>query len=132
MTRLIALGEVATINPGTPINFSAGELCSFVPMDAVNETTAEISKLHTRLYEEVAKGYTSFAENDVLLAKITPCMENGKCAIAHGLRNDDWFSRFIRQRFRTVVRGSSQILPEMGFISAIGACQRHVRWRSET
>ena len=37
---------------------------------------------------ELRKGsYTYFAENDILIAKITPCMENGKCAIATGLTN---------------------------------------------
>jgi|SRR5699024_4961215 len=34
-----------------------------------------------------SKGYTRFMEEDVLWAKITPCMQNGKCAIAKGLMN---------------------------------------------
>jgi hypothetical protein len=87
MTQLFALGEVATINPDTSIPFCADDLCSFVPMDAIDEATGEINRLATRPYKDVAKGYTSFIENDVLLAKITPCMENGKCALARGLRN---------------------------------------------
>ena len=41
----------------------------------------------TRPYSEVCKGFTYFAENDVLFAKITPCMENGKGGIAKGLLN---------------------------------------------
>lgn len=40
-----------------------------------------------RPYSEVKKGFTYFAENDVLFAKITPCMENGKGAVAEGLSN---------------------------------------------
>jgi type I restriction enzyme S subunit len=108
MTQLITLGEIATINPDTPIHIGVDELCSFVPMDAVEETTAEVSRFHTRPYKEVARGYTSFAENDVLLAKITPCMENGKCAIVRGLRNGIGFGS---TEFH-VVRGSPQILPE--------------------
>ena len=40
-----------------------------------------------RQYSEVRKGYTRFSEGDVLFAKITPCMENGKIAIAKGLTN---------------------------------------------
>jgi type I restriction enzyme S subunit len=38
-----------------------------------------------RPFEQVKRGYTYFEENDVLFAKITPCMENGKAAIARGL-----------------------------------------------
>ena len=38
-------------------------------------------------YDEVKTGFTYFAENDVLFAKITPCMENGKGAVAKGLHN---------------------------------------------
>jgi len=108
MTQMIALGDVAAINPDTSIRVGAGDLCSFVPMDAVDETTAEIDKLQTRPYKDVARGYTSFAENDVLLAKITPCMENGKCAIARGLRNDVGFGS---TEFH-VIRPSPQILSE--------------------
>ena len=40
-----------------------------------------------RQVAEVEKGYTYFQEGDVLFAKITPCMENGKCAIAKRLVN---------------------------------------------
>jgi type I restriction enzyme S subunit len=108
MTPIVALGEVAAINPDTSIHIGANDLCSFVPMDAVDETTAEIKKLSARPYNEVSRGYTSFAENDVLLAKITPCMENGKCAIARGLRNGVGFGS---TEFH-VIRGSAKVLPE--------------------
>lgn len=57
---------------------------SFVPMSAVSEN-GELFLSETRLYEEVKTGFTYFAEGDVLFAKITPCMENGKGAIALGL-----------------------------------------------
>ena len=40
-----------------------------------------------RSYHEVSKGFTYFAEGDVLFAKITPCMENGKGGVAKGLKN---------------------------------------------
>src|SRR6266404_6035218 len=108
MIQLFALGEVATINPDTSIPFCADDLCSFVPMDAIDEATAEINRLATRPYKDVAKGYTSLRENDVLLAKITPCMENGKCAIARGLRNGIGFGS---TEFH-FVRVSHHILPE--------------------
>lgn len=44
-----------------------------------------------RRYSEVCKGFTYFAENDVLFAKITPCMENGKGGVAKGLKNGAGF-----------------------------------------
>ena len=60
---------------------------SFVDMPAVSEK-GYIEKKTDKPYSEVRTGgYTYFAENDIILAKITPCMENGKCAIATGLTN---------------------------------------------
>jgi type I restriction enzyme, S subunit len=83
-------------------------LCSFVPMNAVDESTAEIQQSFVRKYKDVFKGYTQFVENDVLLAKITPCMENGKCAIARRLYNGVGFGS---SEFH-IIRASSKILPE--------------------
>lgn len=60
---------------------------SFVPMSAVDEHRGVINEAETRTFAEVAKGYTSFREHDVLFAKVTPCMENGKAAIARNLEN---------------------------------------------
>ena len=59
---------------------------TFIPMAAVSEN-GMVSLTETRLYEEVRTGFTYFAENDVLFAKITPCMENGKGAIIEKLNN---------------------------------------------
>jgi type I restriction enzyme S subunit len=56
-------------------------------MTAVNEVTGRIENPEVRLLGEVRKGYTYFRERDVLFAKITPCMENGKSAIAVNLVN---------------------------------------------
>lgn len=62
-------------------------LVSFVPMAAVDEHFGAITRRETRPYEAVSKGYTAFQSGDVLFAKITPCMENGKAAIADDLEN---------------------------------------------
>jgi type I restriction enzyme S subunit len=77
-------------------------------MEAVDDWSAQIVKPATRPFREVSKGYTSFAENDVLVAKITPCMENGKCAIARGLRDRIGFGS---TEFH-VLRASTRVLPE--------------------
>ena len=56
-------------------------------MAAVEAGTGSMDASQDRKYGEVRKGYTRFSEGDVLFAKITPCMENGKIAIAKGLTN---------------------------------------------
>lgn len=85
---LTKLGECCEINPKKSDEKRAQSelMVSFVPMTAVSEK-GEIDVSAERLYDEVKTGFTYFAEDDVLFAKITPCMENGKGAIARGLRN---------------------------------------------
>ena len=56
-------------------------------MAAVEAATGRMDATAVRRFGEVKKGYTVFREGDVLFAKITPCMENGKMAVARGLRN---------------------------------------------
>lgn len=60
---------------------------SFVPMAAVDGDSGTILQPQERQLKEVRRGYTSFIEGDVIFAKITPCMENGKAAIAQNLSN---------------------------------------------
>ena len=62
-------------------------LVSFVPMAEVDDISGLMRTSSIKKIGEVRKGYTYFADGDVVFAKITPCMENGKSAIARGLRN---------------------------------------------
>ena len=64
---------------------------SFIPMPCVSDIWGKITKKELRKLGEVKKGYTNFCEGDVLFAKITPCMENGKSAIVDKLENDIGF-----------------------------------------
>ena len=84
----VKLGEGCEINPKKAKDTRlADEIeVSFVSMPSVSEK-GEIDPSDIRKYEVVKKGFTYFAENDVLFAKITPCMENGKGAVAKGLMN---------------------------------------------
>lgn len=111
MPNTARLGEIAQINPATAFDFPDDELCTFVPMEAVDDVVAQITKPVTRRYREVVKGHTTFAENDVIVAKITPCMENGKCAIARNLGNKVGFGS---TEFH-VLRASKHVLPEWLF-----------------
>ena len=61
-------------------------LVSFIPMEAVGEE-GSLSLEQTRVLEDVIEGYTYVREEDVAVAKITPCFENGKAAIMRGLQN---------------------------------------------
>lgn len=84
---------------------------TFVPMSAVNESAGVIDKPEVRTFGDVAKGYTSFRERDVLFAKVTPCMENGKAAVAGQLVNGLGFGS---TEFH-VLRSTSAVLPEFVF-----------------
>jgi len=77
------LAKVADINPGRTKPESGGEV-SFLTMSDVSETGRVIGG-QIRKYQDVAKGFTSFIDNDVLVAKITPCFENGKGALVQNL-----------------------------------------------
>lgn len=83
----VSLLAVCTLNPKLEpdVRPAADAPVTFVPMAAVDERLAAITAPEVRPYAEVQKGYTPFAEGDVLFAKVTPCMENGKAAIASGL-----------------------------------------------
>ena len=85
----VTLGDAVQVNPGLPRNVRPGENTpiSFVPMAAVCEKAGSIASPEVRPFREVSQGFTLFADNDVLFAKITPCMENGKAAIARNLVN---------------------------------------------
>ena len=86
--ELADLCEVAELNPRLDKSAHTGNLMvSFVPMPRVEAGTGAIDVSQTRSLEEVKKGYTPFREGDVLFAKITPCMENGKMAVVPPLKN---------------------------------------------
>ena len=81
---LTTLGACCELNPKRPRNIDDELKVSFVPMPAISED-GKIDCSNIKTYKEVRKGFTYFAENDVIFAKITPCMENGKGAVAKGL-----------------------------------------------
>ena len=85
--ELKRLGDCCHINPRrSNVSLNENDLVSFVPMPAVNEN-GYIDGATDEEYGKVKKGFTYFENDDVLFAKITPCMENGKGAVAEGLTN---------------------------------------------
>ena len=76
------LTDIAELNPTLGKKLPAEELVSFVPMASLSAESASVETTQDRPYAEVAKGFTPFLDGDVLVAKITPCFENGKIAQA--------------------------------------------------
>lgn len=83
------ISEIACINPSkTEIkNVDENTLVSFIEMASVSNEGYIAEKVDKPLKDLKKGSYTYFAENDIIIAKITPCMENGKCAIATELTN---------------------------------------------
>lgn len=83
--KKIMLQEAVDINPKTVLPaLSDSEMVSFLPMPAIQEESLEYAEQKSS-FGKVKKGYTKFRDEDVLFAKITPCMENGKGCIVHNL-----------------------------------------------
>ena len=79
------LGTICAINPKTVFRgLTVDDEVSFVPMDAISDRLGRIERPERRVLAENI-GYTCFREGDLLWAKITPCMENGKSAVASNL-----------------------------------------------
>ncbi len=104
------LVDVAEVNPkkSEVREFSPETAVSFVPMAILNENNIRFVPAEVKPLQEVAGSYTYFRDSDVLVAKVTPCFENGKAGIARGLMNGIGFgsSEFY------VVRAGAEALPE--------------------
>lgn len=100
-----------TTNPSkNEIDLEEDDLVSFIPMEAVGEyggLTLETEKE----VSEIGSGYTYFKDEDVVVAKITPCFENGKGAIAKGLKNQTAFGTTELH----VLRVSKELNPDFLF-----------------
>jgi type I restriction enzyme S subunit len=87
-TEAVPMDSVVDFNPKPTRGSIPDDLAvSFVPMAAVEAGSGRLDPTQVRRYGEVKKGFTTFRDGDVLFAKITPCMENGKMAVARELRN---------------------------------------------
>ena len=83
------LEEVSELNPRIDKQSIDNDLeVTFLPMKNVEELSGKIDLSETKRFSELKrKSYTPFRDGDILFAKVTPCMENGKIAIAHDLKN---------------------------------------------
>lgn len=82
------LSAYVEINPSAVVaGLPADAVVGFLPMQAVSDGVTGEHAVAGRPLREVGKGYTPFVDGDILWAKITPCMENGKVCIVDGLPN---------------------------------------------
>ena len=102
----VPLEYFCEINPKTTYPLDINEI-SFIPMESVSEVYGEIINAQVGKAEN-SKGYTSFKEKDILWAKITPCMQNGKCAVANNLKEGYGFGS---TEFH-ILRANEKCLPE--------------------
>ncbi|QIX79396.1 restriction endonuclease [Serratia marcescens] len=108
---MVKLGDVCTINPRLPKNIDLEQEVTFLAMAAVSEK-GEISSQETRILHETKKGFTYFERGDVLLAKITPCFENGKATLTNSLNTQIGFGSTEFHVLRAI---PELILPEYIF-----------------
>ncbi|MCS6267909.1 MAG: restriction endonuclease subunit S [Vampirovibrio sp.] len=107
----VRLGEVSFINPKNTCDDSVE--FSFIPMNLVSKKFNEHPSFEKRLWKDIKKGFTHFANNDVVLAKITPCFENGKSGIMKDLLNGFGAGTTELYVFRGV---AGLVLPELVYI----------------
>jgi len=86
------ISEIGDLNPQIDkIDLRKKDLVSFIPMSDVDELLGKVRRIKTKYFFEVKGRYTTFKNSDILWAKITPCMENGKCFVAENLVNGTGF-----------------------------------------
>lgn len=123
-TKWKTLDEVTTVNPSKPKydGLTDDDVVGFVPMAAVDEVTGTVAAVEPRTLGELRKkSYRTFASGDVLFAKITPCMENGKSAVVPDLPNTQGFGstefHVLRPKAGTVARYIWHFLRQPSFRS---------------
>ena len=83
----VKLSEYAFVNPKTELNFKEqSEEMSFIPMECISDIYGEVIELR-KGEKSQSHGYTKFQNEDLIWARITPCMQNGKSTVVRGLRN---------------------------------------------
>jgi type I restriction enzyme M protein len=110
--EVVRIADVCDVNPRKAELNELPETTrvSFVPMKDLAEDTSTFTPQEDRSLEEVRQGaYTYFRDGDVLVAKVTPCFENGKAGVARKLLNGIGFGSSEYY----VLRPSERLLPEL-------------------
>ncbi len=110
-----SIKDICEINPSkTEIKeLSLNTKVAFVQMSSVSDKTGTIEIQEIRTLEEVKKGYTYFKKGDVIFAKITPCMENGKTSLTDNLETEYGFGS---TEFHVLRVNNQIVIPEYLYI----------------
>ncbi|WP_313438462.1 restriction endonuclease subunit S [Atlantibacter hermannii] len=82
--------HIALLTPKkSSVNFKNNDECTFIPMEKLKRNSLVTDE--SKLIRDVISGYTYFEDDDLLLAKVTPCFENKNIAVAKGLVNSIGF-----------------------------------------
>jgi type I restriction enzyme M protein len=109
--QLVRISDLADLNPSNPPKgaIKDDEIVSFLDMPALRQGGG-IQEVGSRIYGEIrGAGYSYFKLGDILFAKITPCMENGKVAIIEDLPFPHGFGS---TEFH-VLRPNGKLLPKL-------------------
>ena len=111
---MVEISKICVVNPRKSeiAAMDVEKIVSFVPMSDIGENRMYFEARDYKYLKEVGSSYTYFKDNDVLIAKVTPCFENGKAGIAKDLRNGIGFgsSEFY------VLRPTKQVLSKWIFL----------------
>ena len=84
--QLLRIKNIAELNPSkSQVDDKKHLECSFVPMEKLKTDSLELDEV--RQVSDIFDGYTYFQDEDILMAKVTPCFENKNIAIAKNLIN---------------------------------------------
>jgi type I restriction enzyme S subunit len=105
------LRSICQINPSKSevAQLPGNTAVSFLPMERIGED-GSLSLEETRTLEQVRQGYTYFQNDDVIVAKITPCFENGKGALCRGLLNGIGFGTTELHVLRALKQASPEYI----------------------
>lgn len=107
--KVAQIKRISALNPKkSTLSEEKDSLCTFLPMEKLR--TNAITLDETRPIHEVYDGYSYFCDDDILIAKVTPCFENGNIAVANGLVNGIGFGSTEINVLRVNGKGHNRFL----------------------
>ncbi|EOE2156866.1 restriction endonuclease subunit S [Klebsiella pneumoniae] len=107
--KIAQIKRISALNPRkSTLNEEKDSLCTFLPMEKLRTNAVTLDE--TRPIHEVYGGYSYFCDGDILIAKVTPCFENGNIAVANGLVNGIGFGSTEINVLRVNGKGHNRFL----------------------
>ncbi|EOW9248026.1 TPA: restriction endonuclease subunit S [Vibrio cholerae] len=107
--KIAQIKRISVLNPKkSTLSEEKDSLCTFLPMEKLRTNTVTLDE--TRPIHEVYGGYSYFCDDDILIAKVTPCFENGNIAVANGLVNGIGFGSTEINVLRVNEKGHNRFL----------------------